>query len=262
MKGPLIGVGRTAEVYAWGDHEILKLYRPDMPTEWIQFEARVGHIVMEAGLHAPAIGDIVEIDGRTGIIYERIDGVSMLDTMARQPWLLMRIARQFAKVHVAMHNCARPDLPSQRDYVIRAIDNAPRLGDQARDRVLRRLEQLPDGESVCHGDYHPDNILMSRRGPIVIDWMTATHGNPIADVARTALMFRTASLPPGAGTLKRYMTAVFRNAFYSRYLREYLKRRPFPVEQIEAWLPVLAAARLNEQIPQEEEQLLGLVGTL
>jgi len=30
-KGPRLGVGRTAEVYAWGDHQILKLYRADMP---------------------------------------------------------------------------------------------------------------------------------------------------------------------------------------------------------------------------------------
>ena len=76
-RGPRIGVGRTAEVYAWGDRQILKLYLANMPREWVDHEARIGHIVATAGLHAPAIGDNVEVDGRLGILYERIDGPSM-----------------------------------------------------------------------------------------------------------------------------------------------------------------------------------------
>jgi uncharacterized protein (TIGR02172 family) len=260
-KGPLLGAGRTAEVYAWGDGQILKLYRSDMPAEWVHFEARIGQIVAEAGLHAPAIGEVVQVDDRMGIVYERIDGISMLDTLAKQPWTLLRVARQFAKVHAAMHNCERPDLPSQRESMLRAIHHAPRLNDEARERVLKVLEQLPEGSSVCHGDYHPDNILMSARGPVVIDWMTTTCGNPVADVARTTLMFRVAVLPPYMGTVKRMMTQVFKRAFYSIYLRAYLELRPFPVEQIETWMPILAAARLNEGIAQEEDPLLRLAET-
>ncbi|HEY4721512.1 MAG TPA: aminoglycoside phosphotransferase, partial [Anaerolineae bacterium] len=81
-KGPLIGEGRTAEVYAWGDHQILKLYRRDMPNDWVEYEAKVGRMVCEAGLAAPAIGDaatgdIVKDGDRLGIIYERIDGLTM-----------------------------------------------------------------------------------------------------------------------------------------------------------------------------------------
>ena len=87
-KGPRIGIGRTAEVYAWGDHQILKLYRVDMPREWVHHEARIGQIVAEAGVHAPAIGETVEIDGRLGIIYERITGPAMLGALGRQPWRL------------------------------------------------------------------------------------------------------------------------------------------------------------------------------
>jgi len=261
MKGPLLGAGRTAEVYAWGDSQILKLYRSDMPIEWVHFEARIGRIVAEAGLHAPSIGDVIQVDGRMGIVYERIDGVSMLNALARQPWTLSRVARQFAEVHAAMHNCERPELPSQRESMLRAIRRAPQLNDGDKERILKALERLPDGKSVCHGDYHPDNILMSARGPVVIDWMTTTCGNPIADVARTTLMFRVAVLPPYMGTVKRLMTQVFRRAFYSAYLRAYLELRPFPVGQIETWIPILAAARLNEGIAQEENQLLRLAGT-
>jgi uncharacterized protein (TIGR02172 family) len=254
-KGPRIGVGRTAEVYAWGDDQILKLYRADMPREWIYHEARIGHIVAEAGLHAPAIGDTVEVDGRLGIIYERIGGPAMLDALAHQPWRLHSLARQFAQVHVAMHTCMRPELPSQRQGLIRAIDYAPGLDDVTRQRILAALDRMPGGESVCHGDYHPGNIILSPRGPIVIDWMTACHGNAVADVARTVLLFRIGVLPEETPLAQRLVTPLIRRAFLSAYLRAYRTLQPLSEDEIEAWLPILAAARLSERIDAEETRL-------
>ena len=100
VKGPRIGVGRTAEVYAWGDHQILKLYPAEVPQEWVHHEARIGQIVAQAGVHAPAIGETVGVDGRLGILYERIMGPAMLDALAHQPWRLPSLARQFAQVGV------------------------------------------------------------------------------------------------------------------------------------------------------------------
>jgi aminoglycoside phosphotransferase (APT) family kinase protein len=259
--GPLIGIGRTAEVYAWGSDRILKLYRADMPPEWVSLEARVGRIAFDAGLAAPAVGELLQMDGRTGLIYERITGPSMLDSLARGPWTLLRCARQFAEVHAAMHACRRPELPAQRAALIRAIGHAPSLVEPTRRRALEALSHLPDGDAVCHGDYHPDNIILSARGPIVIDWMTATHGNPAADVARTVLLFRVAVLPAGMRAGKRIMTQLFRRVFLARYLQAYRRLRPVADAEIRAWTPVLAAARLSEGIAAEDAALLRLAET-
>lgn len=255
-KGPPIGVGRTAEVYAWGEGQVLKLYRAGMPAGWVRREAEVGRIVFESGLDAPAVGEVVEVDGRLGVVYERVDGPSMLEVMSRRPWAVFRLARTFAEIQVRMHNCARPELPSGRESLIRAIRQAPVLADDLRACALRRLDELPDGHAVCHGDLHPDNVVMSRRGPIVIDWMTATQGNPVADVARTTVLVLGGAPPPGMSWLKRALIPALRQAFYSAYLRRYLELRPFPKGQIGEWLPVMAAARLNEGIAAEQEALL------
>ena len=254
-KGPRIGVGRTAEVYAWGDHQILKLYRTDMPRAWVYHEARIGQIVAEAGVHAPAIGDTVEVDGRLGIIYERITGPAMLDALAHQPWRLPSLARQFAQVHATMHTCLRPELPSQRQSLSRAVEYAPGLDDGTRQRLLKALDRMPGGESVCHGDYHPGNIILSLRGPIVIDWMTACHGPAATDVARTVLLLRIGALPEGTPLAQRVMTPLIRQAFLAAYLRAYRTLRSLSEDEIEAWLPILAAARLNEGIEAEKTQL-------
>ncbi|MFD1910018.1 phosphotransferase family protein [Paenibacillus rhizoplanae] len=59
--------------------------------------------------------------------------------------------------------------------------------------MLSRLAELPDGEKLCHGDFHPDNILMDDK-LWVIDWMTGVRGNPAADVARSVIMFSIGGL--------------------------------------------------------------------
>jgi len=260
--GPLIGTGRTAEVFAWGDGQVLKLYRAGMPAQWVAEEARVGRIVVDAGLAAPAIGDTVELDGRLGVIYERLDGPSMLDYMASHPAEIPALGRQFAELHVQMHACYRPELSSQREGFVGAIEVVPQLPAELKQAVLHRLEQLPDGLALCHGDYHPGNLVMTSHGPIVIDWMSACRGNPVADVARTTLMFRMARVPEYYSAETQRAVELARRSFYETYLSAYLTRRPFPVEEIEAWIPVLAAARLCEGIVEEEAELLKLVEVL
>lgn len=257
--GPLIGVGRTAEVFAWGDGQVLKLYRAGMPEQWVREEATVGRIVVEAGLAAPAVGGVIEVDGRLGIIYERLDGPSLLDYLAGHPAEIPALGRQFASVHAQMHDCRRPQLPSQRAGFVEAIRYAPALPAELKQAALRRLDALPDGQSVCHGDYHPGNLVLASRGLMVIDWMTASHGNPVADVARTTLMFRLARVPDYYDAETRQAVDQARSIFSEAYLSEYLSRRPFAVDEIEAWIPVIAAARLSEGIAEEEDMLIDLV---
>ncbi|MFL7794515.1 MAG: phosphotransferase family protein [Anaerolineae bacterium] len=128
-----------------------------------------------------------------------------------------------------------------------------------KEQVLRTLDRLLDGDVVCHGDYHPDNVIISSRGSVVIDCMNATRGNPLADVARTSLMCRVGAAPPGASRSVRWSTRLGQGAFHTLYLREYFSRRSVGREQLEAWIPVVAAARLAERIPEEEDRLVALV---
>ena len=155
-----------------------------------------------------------------------------------------------------MHSVRRPQLPAQREQVRHAIQAAPQLTAETKARILRRLASLPTGDAVCHGDYHPDNILLSTHGPIVIDWMTVSAGNPAADVARTTLLFLRGSLPPGMPSTQRIFFQAVRRLYYALYLRAYRRLRPMPSLAIQTWLPILAAARLNEGIAEDEAQLL------
>jgi len=253
-----IAVGRTAEVYAWGEQQVLKLYRDWCPPHWVDFEARIGRIVKDAGLPAPAVGDMVEINGRRGLVYERLEGVSMFRTLVARPWTVVRFGRLTAELHAAMHAIQAPsDLPDQRDRLKGAIERAPSLPDDLRRKALAVLDTCPDGDRLCHGDYHPDNVLMTPRGPIIIDWMTATRGDPLGDVARTVLLM-TVGEPP-TGTLIRWLTRLMRGWMRSAYLKSYFQLRPEGRERLNRWLVVTFAARLSEDIQSERKQLMKFV---
>ncbi len=257
--GELIGVGRTAEIFAWDQGRVIKLYRPGWSVRTAEFEAQVAAMVNRAGLAAPRFYERIELDGRQGIVYERLEGASMLHELGAHLWQLGRYARQFAALHAAMHACQEPSLHSQREGLRRQIERAPLLTDEQKVRIYAYLAALPDGEAICHGDLHPDNILMTAKGPVVIDWMTASRGNPLGDVARTTLMFRTTTMPTGSGSMLRLVLRLARRIFLQLYLRAYRRLRPFRMDEMEAWILPLAAARLAEGISSEEPFLLGIV---
>lgn len=183
-KGPIIARGRTAEIFAWGSNRVLKLFLDWCPAAWAEQEARVTQAVHETGIPVPAVEGIVEVESRLGIVFERVEGPSMLGVLGAKPWKLVQFARLLAELQAAMHSREIAGFPLQRERLESNIQAAEVLPATTREAVLNLLRRLPDGNAVCHGDFHPDNIIMSSRGPIIIDWLTATQGNPLADVAK------------------------------------------------------------------------------
>lgn len=246
--------GRTADIYPWGDDHVVKLFHEWFEPENIEYEARLARAVHAAGVPTPAAGEIVHLDGRTGLVYERVHGKSMLEMLRSKIWRVNAYAAHLARLHAEMHSKMLPaDLPQQRSILQRKISGAAALPSGLRAKALSCLDSLPDGQQVCHGDFHPANVLMTDRGDVIIDWIDASRGSPLADVARTTIILLGAvnsKMVPG-----RLMKQVVQT-FHSTYLRRYFQLRPGGEAEYRRWLPVVAAARLNENIAELEIWLL------
>jgi aminoglycoside phosphotransferase (APT) family kinase protein len=119
---------------------------------------------------------------------------------------------------------------------------------------------LPDGNSLLHGDFHPGNVLLSSRGPVVIDWPNATAGDATADFARTDLLLRMGDPPPGTPALVRYLQGFGRKLIRSAYRRAYLKARPTDEALCARWQLVRTADRLYaDNIEVEHDTLRALL---
>jgi aminoglycoside phosphotransferase (APT) family kinase protein len=255
--GPRLGIGRTAEVYAWHDGEIIKVLRPGFPDRLGEREASIASRVEASGLAAPQFLGVERVDGRFGLVYERLTGPSMLDQLTRRPWLVDRLARTFAALHLQMHEADGAGLPSQIAVVRQAIERAGEpLGAARLDATLGTLEAVSPGSSVCHGDMHPGNVIMADAGPMVIDWLTAGSGPPEADVARTMFLLSGSDIPPVYPRIQRILIAALRRRFASTYLGSYLRRRRLDDHELARWRLLVLAARLSEGIEAERTALL------
>ena len=110
----------------------------------------------EAQLAAPA-GRVATVEGRLGIVYERIVGPSLLAHTRAHLWRARACGRVLGELHAALHGVAGEGLMPLHDYVRWNLERAPGIAAELRADLLARLAALPEGEVLCHGDLHPDN---------------------------------------------------------------------------------------------------------
>ncbi|WP_242874787.1 MULTISPECIES: hypothetical protein [Clostridium] len=97
--GKLIGQGRTAEIFEWEEVKILKLFRPGIPKSLSEAEYNASLEINKKITSSPKVYDFVEISNRNGIIYERINGITMLTILSTKPWKLSKEAHRLARLH-------------------------------------------------------------------------------------------------------------------------------------------------------------------
>ena len=238
--GKLIGEGKVAEVFEHGEGRVLKLYRAGYPPSEARREAAVLDVLEAAGIAAPRAFDIVQIDGRWGVVMPRIEGRPFAGPMLADPANLPTYLAAMARLHIAIHAAPGEAMAPLRVRLARKIE-ASGLAEPVRRRLRDRISRLPDGNRVLHGDFHPYNILGDLEGAVVVDWLDATCGPPAADLCRSWLLMQVVS-----------------RELADAYVETYLQISPMPRESVFAWLPVLAAARLAENVPEEAEALMAM----
>jgi uncharacterized protein (TIGR02172 family) len=254
-----IASGRTAEVYPFEQDKVLKLFFPTISQAWIAKEVDTGRYIQDAKLPVPRVYETMKLNDREGIVYERIDGLSLLNELARKPWKVVQHARLLANLHVQVHAVPAPaNLETQREWARGGIPETKKLSQELRESVLRLLDSMPDGNQLCHGDFHPGNIIMTHRGPVIIDWMTASKGVACGDVARTSTILEAAKVPEG--TPMRWLLEWVRKLFLATYLKTYFQLRPVDKRSFTAWRTIMAANFfVDVSLPEEESPLVAII---
>jgi Ser/Thr protein kinase RdoA (MazF antagonist) len=206
-----IGTGRSADVFAHGPGKVLRRYREPRDTERevaaMQHARARGYPVPEAR----AIND-------TDIVMDRLDGPTMLDDLGRRPWRIDRHAALLASLHRRLHEISAPDwLPVP----------------------------LGEGRSLLHLDLHPDNVMLTARGPFVIDWPNVARGPSDADVAHTWIVLACST--PTTGAYRQALSRIGRGLFLRGFLRRFDRSR------VAAHIDAAGAYRLaNRTLPESE----------
>jgi len=259
----VIARGRRSEILEWGDGKVLKLYFPGWSQATFDGEVAATRWLHEHGLPVPAVYGTLVVDGRLGIVMERIDGPAMPDVATAHPERIPELAETMARLQAGLHDFQAPDeAAGQTELLARKIlSTRSPLETDKKEALAAAVRGMPQGISLCHGDFHPQNILLPPgRPPVVIDWDCPTKGNALADLARTVLLLRGSVCYAGSGRpeLAGVLTGMLERVG-DHYLECYFRVRPCPAEDLEKWVWINAAARLCEGIVEEDAWLLGLV---
>jgi aminoglycoside phosphotransferase (APT) family kinase protein len=170
-----IASGRDADVFALDETTVLRRYRT--PGKRCEAEALTMRRVHALGFPVPRVHSAKGPD----LVLDRVHGPTMRESVVAGTTTTVDGGRALADLHRRLHA-----LP------------VPRGGGT---------------ETIRHLDLHPDNVIMSPAGPVVIDWRNSDTGPPAMDVALTAVILAQVALSPrpdasaARGILTAYLAA-------------------------------------------------------
>ncbi len=162
--------------------------------------------------HGYPVPQVHDADG-ADIVMDRLEGSTMLEAFGRRPWMIRSWARLLASLHHRLEDIPVPDLALP--------------------------ERFGPPEVLVHADLHPDNVMLTPDGPMVIDWPNTSVGPRHAEAASTWIIVATSEID--AGGVLGAMQGVARSQFLSVFL-DGVDR-----SAARTLLSVVAAHRLNDR---------------
>ncbi len=234
----LIYTGVGKKVYRDGD-KLIKSFDETYSKSNILKEAFNKARVEETSLNIPKILGVSVIDGNWSLTWEFIEGDTLETLMQKHPEKEDEYLEFFVDLQVQMSKEKVPLLGHLRDKMHAKI-SASSFPASVRYDLHVRLDGLPRHKKLCHGDFQPSNIILTKDGtPYIIDWAHATQGNGSADAARTYLLFKLHK----------------QDALAEKYLRLFCTKTDTAIQYVQRILPIVAASQSVKKKPAEAEFL-------
>ena len=238
----VIAVRTNKTVYRDGD-KCIKVFNEDYSKSDVLNEALNQARIEETGLNIPKIHEVTTIDGKWAIVSDYIEGKTLAELMAEDEDKTEEYINLLVDIQLEIHSKTCPLLNKLKDKMSRKISETE-LDATTRYELHTRLEGMPKHKKVCHGDFNPSNIIITKDGtPYILDWAHATQGNASADVARTYLLF--------------CLNGDTENA--KKYLDIFCKKSNTAKQYVEKWMPIVAASQSVKGNEKEREFLLSWV---
>jgi aminoglycoside phosphotransferase (APT) family kinase protein len=208
---------------------------PDVLNEALNLAA-----VGQTELKVPKFHEVRQINGSWAIVMDHVEGDTLADLMAKDPGGLDAHLNRFVDIQLEMHKHTASWLPVLLEKTQRKI-KASGLDATTRYELHTRLDSLPRHTKLCHGDFHPSNIIITAGGDAyIIDWSHATQGNASADAALTWLLFRLEGKTDTA----------------DKYLDLFCEKSDTAKQYVQKWIAIVSASRLAKAKPEQKDFLL------
>ena len=218
---------------------VIKVMNEDYSAPDVLSEAFNMSVVYETGFAVPALHEVLKIDGKWALVMEHIEGKTLAELIKENPPKAEAYFSRMVDIQLDMHEYKAFRLWRHTDKMQEKISQSG-LDATTRYELHTRLNGLPKHNKLCHGDFVPDNIIITPDDKAyVIDWSHATQGNASADAARTFLRLMLAGNDKHAEI----------------YLKLFCEKSDTARQYVEKWMAIVAASQLVKHNPEEREFL-------
>ena len=241
----VIAVRNNKTIYRDGDR-CIKVFHEEYSKADVLNEALNQARIEETGLNIPKILEVTMIDGKWAIVSEYIKGKTLTQLIKEDPDNKEAYIEKLVDLQMEVHTKTCPLLNKLKDKMSRKIAQTD-FDATTRYDLHTRLESMPKHAKVCHGDFHPSNVIVTEDGTAyILDWSHATQGNASADVARTYLLF--------------WLNGDIEGAEF--YLNTFCKKSDTAKQYVQKWMPIVAASQSVKGNEKEREVLMSWVGVV
>ena len=246
MMGKKIAEGAMSEVFLYDTNKIIKLYRSDNGYSDLEYSNSL--VLWNLGIATPRPYERINVGKRPGIVYEYIQGRDFTGELIKNPAYQ---ARRMAKclydfnIHIPDGSHLLKELRSFETNFRIDLDKPTLLAPAEKDKVLKHFLTLPHVNALYHGDFNATNLLVSNDKIYVIDFISLSIGNPLADVMEMILLYKYKVIPDR-------FPQEFKDAFYkerqtilTNFVDEYIRLSGFSYSDLQAWFLPVAAMQLS-----------------
>ncbi|HAZ90429.1 MAG TPA: aminoglycoside phosphotransferase [Eubacterium sp.] len=218
----------------------IKVFEDSYPKAEVLYEALNTARVEDCGINMPKVQEVTKIDGKWSIVMDYIEGDTLFDLMKKNPNKCDEYIEKMVNLQLDIHEKRVPLLNKLKDKIVRQIEENDVIDSARKYELLTRLDGMPNHVKLCHGDFGPKNIIVTKDGEwYVIDWVHVASGNASADAARTYLLIALDSME-----------------YADKYLDLFCEESGTNKRYVQQWMPIVAAAQLTKKRPEERELLL------
>ena len=219
----VIGKGACGECYRIDDETIIKLYYAGGNVAMIEHEKALAKKAFVMGIPTAISYDIVEADGRKGVVYELIKSKTLGELIRSDRSKLDEYVSMYVDICKKINSIHTNDreIPSFKDVNRKDIKKVIGITDEELSMLYRFIDLVPDGDTCIHGDLNINNIMVQDGECCLIDMGELSVGMPMFDLSRIAFSMVYANTEKGEFNSFYKMPSEDVTTIYSKFFKKY-----------------------------------------
>ena len=180
-----IAKGANGAVYRYDDETIIKTYFAKDALPEIKQERENARRAFILGINTAIPYGIVRVGDSYGTVTELLNATSVTKIIRKNPDDLSEAAKYYIDMLKSIHLIEVEDgkVPDMRETALEWADFvSPHIPEEQGRKLRALVEAVPKRNTLMHGDYHTNNIMVQNGEPLLIDMDTLCMGHPVFEL--------------------------------------------------------------------------------